>query len=198
MNVNDFAKILKAALICAGKMDVRYYLNGILFEISENGSFTIVSTDGHRLSKIDLDGEFVELPAGRYILSRYDIENYMTLLSKKSCDEIKVSKDEENIVLTTSRFSLNIDLVDGKFPDYHRVIPNGKAESGEDILNADYLIDAMKVIKELSNDSKGTPARLKTSTPPNATVCEKRAGLIKGVKSVKIIIMPLSPSETDA
>ena len=108
--------------------DIRYYLNGILF-VAEGKSLTLVATDGHRLAlaQATLD---VEIPKQEVILPRKTVLELQRLLR----DE-KVGADDNDGGLIEMRFAGNqakfsfsgmefvTKLVEGKFPDYNRVIP---------------------------------------------------------------------------
>ena len=108
--------------------DIRYYLNGILF-VAEGKTLTLVATDGHRLalSQATLD---VEMPKQEVILPRKTVLELQRLLK----DDGK-GKDGEEEQLIEMRFAGNqakfsfgglefvTKLVEGKFPDYNRVIP---------------------------------------------------------------------------
>ncbi|NBD19115.1 DNA polymerase III subunit beta [Aquabacterium fontiphilum] len=108
--------------------DIRYYLNGILF-VAEGKTLTLVATDGHRLalSQATLD---VEMPRQEVILPRKTVLELQRLLK----DDSKVKEGEAEPVIEM-RFAGNqakfnfgglefvTKLVEGKFPDYNRVIP---------------------------------------------------------------------------
>lgn len=111
--------------------DIRYYLNGILF-VAEGKNLTLVATDGHRLAlaQVTLD---VEIPKQEVILPRKTVLELQRLLK----DEKEVKEGEEAKGLIEMRFATNqarfsfgamefvTKLVEGKFPDYNRVIPRG-------------------------------------------------------------------------
>ena len=107
--------------------DIRYYLNGILF-VAEGKSLTLVATDGHRLAlaQANLD---VDMPKQEVILPRKTVLELQRLLK----DDGKAAEGEEAQI--EMRFAGNqakfafgglefvTKLVEGKFPDYNRVIP---------------------------------------------------------------------------
>ncbi|NRT56850.1 DNA polymerase III subunit beta [Sphaerotilus uruguayifluvii] len=108
--------------------DIRYYLNGILF-VAEGHTLTLVATDGHRLAlaQATLD---VEIPKQEVILPRKTVLELQRLLK----DSGKAAKDDEAAPIemcfatNQARFSFGgmefvTKLVEGKFPDYNRVIP---------------------------------------------------------------------------
>ena len=104
--------------------DIRYYLNGILF-VAEGKQLSLVATDGHRLafSSATLD---VEVPKQEVILPRKTVLELQRLLSSdKEGDEGRI---EMRFAPNQAKFSFSgmefvTKLVEGKFPDYNRVIP---------------------------------------------------------------------------
>lgn len=107
--------------------DIRYYLNGILF-VAEGNTLTLVATDGHRLalSQATLD---VDMPKQEVILPRKTVLELQRLLK----DDGKAKDGEEPLIEmrfagNQAKFSFGglefvTKLVEGKFPDYNRVIP---------------------------------------------------------------------------
>jgi len=133
---------LKALLICAGKKDVRYYLNGVYFESSPNGLIA-VATDGHRLLAINLPNDHHEGVSA--IVPRALIE--IAVKTKSPCIDISIENDIAT--LSSAGQSTSGALTEGKFPDYRRVIP--EKASGERIadFNNEYLVDFDKIGKLL-------------------------------------------------
>lgn len=100
--------------------DVRYYLNGILF-VAEGKQLSLVATDGHRLafSSATLD---VEVPKQEVILPRKTVLEMQRLLSdKEGAIEMQFSSNQAKFSFDGMEFVTK--LVEGKFPDYNRVIP---------------------------------------------------------------------------
>jgi DNA polymerase-3 subunit beta len=89
--------------------DIRYYLNGILF-VAEGKQLSLVATDGHRLAFANATLD-VEVPRQEVILPRKTVLEMQRLLS-----------DAEGAIEITK-------LVEGKFPDYNRVIPKNHKNS---------------------------------------------------------------------
>ena len=102
--------------------DVRYYLNGLLFLI-EGKSLKAVSTDGHRLaySAITLNTE-EELPHQEFILPRKTVIELNRLLSDSE-ETLQIDLSNNQIRFRFGKVDLISKLIDGKFPDYQRVIP---------------------------------------------------------------------------
>jgi DNA polymerase-3 subunit beta len=104
--------------------DIRYYLNGILF-VAEGKSLTLVATDGHRLAlaQATLDAE---IPKQEVILPRKTVLELQRLLRDDKDDED--GRIEMRFAGNQAKFSFSgmefvTKLVEGKFPDYNRVIP---------------------------------------------------------------------------
>jgi DNA polymerase-3 subunit beta len=115
--------------------DIRYYLNGILF-VAEGKTLTLVATDGHRLAlaQATLD---VEMPKQEVILPRKTVLELQRLLKSEKDDKsapkdaegnVEESRIEMRFADNQAKFSFGgmefvTKLVEGKFPDYNRVIP---------------------------------------------------------------------------
>ncbi|GBQ04943.1 DNA polymerase III subunit beta [Saccharibacter floricola] len=107
--------------------ETRYYLNGIFFHVANEGRSNMlraVATDGHRLAKVDAD-----LPVGAedmpgVIIPRKTVAEIRKLLDSDDAD-VEVSLSETRIQFRAGSVTLTSKLVDGTFPEYGRVIPEG-------------------------------------------------------------------------
>ena len=100
--------------------DIRYYLNGILF-VAEGKQLSLVATDGHRLAYASalLD---VEVPRQEVILPRKTVLEMQRLLNdKEGAIEMQFANNQAKFSFEGMEFVSK--LVEGKFPDYNRVIP---------------------------------------------------------------------------
>jgi DNA polymerase-3 subunit beta len=100
--------------------DIRYYLNGILF-VAEGKQLSLVATDGHRLAYASamLD---VEVPRQEVILPRKTVIEMQRLLSDADgAIEMQFANNQAKFAFEGMEFVTK--LVEGKFPDYNRVIP---------------------------------------------------------------------------
>ncbi len=100
--------------------DIRYYLNGILF-VAEGQQLSLVATDGHRLAfaSATLD---VEVPRQEVILPRKTVLEMQRLLSDaEGAIEMQFANNQAKFSFGGMEFVTK--LVEGKFPDYNRVIP---------------------------------------------------------------------------
>lgn len=104
------------------QQDIRYYLNGLLM-VAEDKQLKLVATDGHRLAyaAVKLPGE---LPRQEVIVPRKTVLELSKLLADND-EEVKVELAATQASFTFGAVELVSKLVDGKFPDYTRVIPTG-------------------------------------------------------------------------
>ncbi len=102
--------------------DIRYYLNGILF-IAEGKLLTLVATDGHRLALAQSTLE-TEIPKQEVILPRKTVLELQRLLKDEDTPiEMRFAGNQAKFGFSGMEFVTK--LVEGKFPDYNRVIPKG-------------------------------------------------------------------------
>jgi len=102
--------------------DIRYYLNGILF-IAEGKLLTLVATDGHRLALAQSTLEN-EVPKQEVILPRKTVLEMQRLLKDEDTPiEMRFANNQARFSFSGMEFVTK--LVEGKFPDYNRVIPKG-------------------------------------------------------------------------
>lgn len=114
--------LLKQVEFAMAQQDIRYYLNGLLFEVSGD-RLNIVGTDGHRLSftSTQLKQSYEKQEV---ILPRKTIIELIKLLDDSEEDVvIEIAGTQANF--SFSQFKLISKVIDGKFPDYNRVIPVG-------------------------------------------------------------------------
>ena len=130
------------------QQDVRYYLNGLLLEISGD-KLVAVATDGHRLAfdetKINASLSNVK----QIIVPRKAVTELVKLLhSAKS--EVNVSVSKNHIQITTGSLSFTSKLIDGKFPDYKKVVP--EPSSTATLADREALKNSLERVSILSNE----------------------------------------------
>ena len=103
------------------QQDVRYYLNGMLWEI-KGRQLRVVATDGHRLAMCTLLEKVDTSDDTQVILPRKGVLELVRLLLEDDAD-IAIVIGSNHIRATTDDFTFTSKLVDGKFPDYQRVLP---------------------------------------------------------------------------
>jgi len=147
--------------------DIRYYLNGILF-VAEGKRLSLVATDGHRLAfaAATLD---VDVPKQEVILPRKTVVELQRLLSDASAPEGETPLAiEMRFAANQARFTFGAmefvtKLVEGKFPDYNRVIPKGHQNSVT-LGRAPLLASLQRTAILTSEKFKGVRLAFETST----------------------------------
>lgn len=114
--------IIDATQFSMANQDVRYYLNGLLLETQGNMLRTI-ATDGHRLALSQRQIN-TQLPEKQVIVPRKGVMELARLLDNEEAD-ITLAIGENAIRATTNIAIFTSKLVDGRFPDYRRVLPKG-------------------------------------------------------------------------
>jgi len=118
----QFRQLLAQTQFSMASQDVRYYLNGLLLLIDGN-ELRAVATDGHRLAyaSMPLEGE-AESSRQELILPRKTVLELSRLLAD-SDDPLLIELSSNQIRFKFGHINLVSKLIDGKFPDYERVIP---------------------------------------------------------------------------
>ncbi len=127
----DFKRMLDATSFAMAQQDVRYYLNGMLLELG-NRYVRLVATDGHRLALSSLATDLERETDKQVIVPRKGIIELGRLLSDSE-DEVVLSIGDSHIYSQIGNYKFTSKLIDGKFPDYNRVIPKG----GDKLMYAD-------------------------------------------------------------
>jgi DNA polymerase-3 subunit beta len=113
-------KLLGLVQYAMAQQDIRYYLNGVLLLI-EGNQVRLIATDGHRLAYVcsPLEKNYNKQEV---ILSRKTVNELSKLLTD-SDEVVNLEVAEKQIRFTFSNIVLTSKIIDGKFPDYERVIP---------------------------------------------------------------------------
>jgi DNA polymerase-3 subunit beta len=148
VSCSDLKRLIDSTHFSMAQQDVRYYLNGMSLETEEHLVRT-VATDGHRLALCRLAYESASLPARQVIIPRKGVLEISRLIEE---DEklLKIQMGANHIRLFSSEFIFTSKLVDGRFPDYRRVLP--KDGDKEIIAQKDLLKDAFTRAAILSNE----------------------------------------------
>ena len=126
------AKSLKNAIdrtaFAMAQQDVRYFLNGLLLEV-EKGLLRCVATDGHRLALCDYRSDTLDADdKAQIIVPRKGVQEMQRLLSDHDADA-DLSLGANYLALNCGSYALTTKLIDGRFPDYDRVIPKDGTKS---------------------------------------------------------------------
>lgn len=116
----DLKVLLEKTHFSMAQQDVRYYLNGLLFEVSK-GQLRLVATDGHRLALAEAKLEEAAASDLQVILPRKGVLELQRILSGQGSVQISIGATQMRLTADGIRFTSK--LIDGRFPDYARVIP---------------------------------------------------------------------------
>jgi len=126
-----FKESIERTQFSMAQQDVRYYLNGLMLEIG-SGLLRTVATDGHRLALCDTEVDIAVSHSRQVIVPRKGIQELLRLLDS-SDEPVQVEVGANHIRLSTADVCFTSKLVDGRFPDYERVVP----KNGDKIVVAD-------------------------------------------------------------
>ena len=177
-------KDLQAVSLAMAKADIRYYLNGVLFELDNAEGYRLVATDGHRLHivcKKKSTGMSQEI-----IMSSDTVKQLCKL--KETFFTVEPLENRQ-IKITTISGVLTVQAVEGKYPDYRRVMPTKIQQTEVTHYIPDYLVDLAKAQKILGTEQQhGYIAQQGT----NAGV------YVDNDKSFYAVIMPLRCDAPDS
>lgn len=138
----ELKRLFKQVEFAMAQQDIRYYLNGLLFEVTAN-RLNVVGTDGHRLSftstELSQNYEKQEL-----ILPRKTVIELIKLLDD-SDEEVTVEVATGQVNFSFGDIRLISKVIDGKFPDYTRVIPTGHQNN--------FTVDRMTILLSMQRAS---------------------------------------------
>ncbi|MCI5059781.1 MAG: DNA polymerase III subunit beta [Alphaproteobacteria bacterium] len=124
---NDLRALIDRTRFAMSTEETRYYLNGIYLHAAENDGVKVlraVATDGHRLARFEMP-----LPEGAENMPGVILPRKMVAELRKLVDEagdaIKIDLSESKVRFTFDHIIVTSKLIDGTFPDYQRVIPQG-------------------------------------------------------------------------
>ena len=144
----ELLRLLQRTAFAMAHQDVRYYLNGMLFEFTGSLMRT-VATDGHRLAM-----QQITLPVAQdhrlQIIVPYKAIVELSRLLKDPEQAVEISVSNHHIRLVSSDFVFTTKLIEGRFPDYQRVIP--KSGNKTIVVDRDELKQALMRTSILSNE----------------------------------------------
>lgn len=114
-------KLFEKTAFSMAQQDVRYYLNGLLIELNGK-TLCAVATDGHRLAKTEITLDQTTSSDHQVIVPRKAVQELIRLLEEGE-QAIRVQISEKHLRITTSATTFTTKLIDGRYPDYKKVIP---------------------------------------------------------------------------
>lgn len=140
--------LLEGSYFSMANQDVRYYLNGMSFEF-EPALIRTIATDGHRLALTQVAAQIAVDSSKQIIVPRKGVLEIMRLLADDDA-QVELHIGSNHIRLVDGQFTFTSKLVDGRFPDYRRVLPRG----GDKVMtaNREWLKNAFARASILSNE----------------------------------------------
>ena len=118
------SRLIEKTHFSMAQQDVRYYLNGMLLETGGKHLRT-VATDGHRLALAEAELDGAKLDEQQVIVPRKGVLELQKLMGGEGSVDIELGANHVRIQLDGIRFTSK--LIDGRFPEYDRVIPKESA-----------------------------------------------------------------------
>ncbi|MBT8118665.1 MAG: DNA polymerase III subunit beta [Gammaproteobacteria bacterium] len=128
---NTLHDLIDKTAFAMAQQDVRYYLNGLMLEVSSN-NLRAVATDGHRLAYCEKETNADIDDIKQVILPRKGVLELVRLLSDTD-ESVKMTLGSNHLQVEFDALRLTSKLIDGRFPDYNRVMP----ADGENVITAD-------------------------------------------------------------
>jgi len=123
VNEASLKNMMDKTSFAMANQDVRYYLNGLLFDFSDQ-QLKAIATDGHRLAVCDLEGA-VDISSDRQlIVPRKGVMELVRMLSADE-EDVTLAIGRNHVRLVKGDTIFTSKLIDGRFPDYKAVIPVG-------------------------------------------------------------------------
>jgi len=127
--VGDIQRLLDQTGFSMAQQDVRYFLNGLLLEVTTNHIRT-VATDGHRLAMCTLEHGVSGVDRVQAIVPRKGVLELGRLIADAD-GEVALTLGKNHLRATVGGYTLTTKLVDGRFPDYEKVVPRDTSQTVE-------------------------------------------------------------------
>ncbi len=151
-------KMIDKTSFAMANQDVRYYLNGLLFDFVGK-KLSAIATDGHRLAICDLESSVDVSSDRQLIVPRKGVLELSRMLSTNG-DEVTLAIGRNHIRLVKGATTFTSKLIDGRFPDYKAVVPVGADK--QMLIDKAEFIQALQRAAILSNE-KYKGVRLESS-----------------------------------
>jgi DNA polymerase-3 subunit beta len=145
---NKLHELIERTAFSMAQQDVRYYLNGLMLEPAK-GLLRAVATDGHRLALCEIQADSIDGAGEQVIVPRKGVQELHRLLEDND-EPIQIDIGSNHIRINTGELRFTSKLIDGRFPDYTRVIP--KNADKQLLVNRDLLRQALTRTSILSNE----------------------------------------------
>ncbi|MBX4181001.1 DNA polymerase III subunit beta [Sodalis sp. CWE] len=118
-------QLIESTYFSMAQQDIRYCLNGLLFEI-EDEKLSTIATDGHRLAICSMPISSDRLPFHSIIMPRRGVIELIRILDVIDENIVRFQIGNNNLRIIIGDYIFTSRLIDGCFPDYRRVLPKNK------------------------------------------------------------------------
>lgn len=143
-------QMIDRTLFSVSNDETRYHLNGVLFE-SDGSRARMVSTDGHRLSKVEREVESLPTLAQGIIIPKKGMQEIKRVID--SARKVSLAVKTPYIFVKGDDMVLAVKLIESQFPPYQQVIP--KSHSKEVVIDRQMLVGALKRAQLMSSETRG-------------------------------------------
>ena len=143
------AEMIEKTIYSVSNDETRYHLNGVYFEQKDDNAYSMVATDGHRLSLIVKESENpIKLPSGGVIIPRKGLNEIKKLVDAED-GSIHLAVDGSQLILKNEDTVLMVRLIEGKYPNYQQFIPQKFTEKLT--INREAFLSSLKRVSLLAN-----------------------------------------------
>lgn len=185
---------LKALLLFAAKRDIREYLQGVYFETDADGRHFAAASNGHMMLILRLADDVEMADPGSLLVARESIDLLVKHPATRGLEyPIEISEADGQPYAQLPGVRQPITLLDGRFPDWRRILPSGKQSFGHrGAHNPEYaktVLDAQRLLTGSRRVTPAAPYSLQGPNDPLVYVLMERA---------VAVLMPLRANVLDA
>lgn len=150
MDSNTVREMIGKTFYSVSTDETRYHLNGVYFEQKTSGSFSMVATDGHRLSLIvcDLTQSSKILSQQGVIIPRKGLHEIRKIIETAD-STVKFIVDGPQLIFKVGSTVLMIRLIEGKYPNYQQFIPQKLSHKAK--ISREHFLTSLKRVSLLAN-----------------------------------------------
>ena len=127
LSQRELSRLVDQVSFAMAQQDVRYFLNGMLLEVGTD-HVRAVATDGHRMAMCTIGNGVAGVDLTQIIVPRKGVLELNRLLEDTD-DTVSLSLGVNHLSASQGQYTLTTKLVDGKFPDYEKVVPSDASRS---------------------------------------------------------------------
>lgn len=193
MEIKTFIESLKFVAHAQAVRDIRYCLNGVLFEFDER-SLHLVGTDGHRMAVAQL--EYAGGVRGQFIAPTDSVKQVINAFKAGKKGEITFKADGGKLELTHNGAGVSFTATDGQFPDWRRVVvPADRVPGAFPCVDPEYLASACKALAPLCGayGKRGRPLTINANDIEALRIHPAAAPDLPGLSQAFAIIASVLP-----